>query len=591
MFAKAIEANISEREAFLLPQHKQQARQVLGRARSQSCSHPDAGGAAAVGEGEDKYLAGQARIRSHSTPSVHQHMQAMGQSLTPPEFAMRLAAVSDHELGGGFLRPPERLDVPLRMRRSGSSASGSALSFAPMASQRSRRSREGSSESRRSSSPATQEYAMAVRIVAATPPTTVTRRASMATGYLVSPMSVVDKGNAAASEPDLGAWCRYPSHTRGERTGSAGPADRVDARDFVCLSGGRSGEGDSSNEKQTRGLASPGTEKLSPRATSSSGGSSRKRIGRPGLLHQRVPAASRGVEMVRQAGRFLGAPSMDYIRHGFARRMMVAMGGEAGDPDLEMVREVWAPRPLKFARDEHGEGTVVTATSAGLAEGGVDGAVEEIVPGRTSGLDASGEHTAVVDPPNCIRGSPTSTHSRRGDELSPAGSGPETRSDGRLRRRVAGPPTAESIRRESWSTSPEIQIGGEAVGDVNFGTAAGSAETVALLAAPTTSTLPTPPSVLRVTPRRHRGMGAARRSAGGSSPGAGASPAVEGGAVTGAHGRNTSVMSIRQSSYDVLQMLAEVEEQERRRRLGLLPPGVVVLAAPAVEAGTEAHDY
>ena len=44
-------------------------------------------------------------------------------------------------------------------------------------------------------------------------------------------------------------------------------------------------------------------------------------------------------------------------------------------------------------------------------------------------------------------------------------------------------------------------------------------------------------------------------------------------------------MSIRQSPYDLLQMLAEAEERERRRGLGLLRPGRVVAAGTAVGSG------
>ena len=135
MFAKAIEANISEREAFLLPQHKQEAREVFGRVRSQSYSYPDAASPETVEEGEGEYRPG--RIRSHSTPSVHRDIQAMGQHPAPPEFIERVAAAPDHDQGGGFLRPPERLDVPLRLRRSGSLTSG-APSLAPPSAQRSR---------------------------------------------------------------------------------------------------------------------------------------------------------------------------------------------------------------------------------------------------------------------------------------------------------------------------------------------------------------------------------------------------------------------------------------------------------------------
>ena len=302
-----------------------------------------------------------------------------------------------------------------------------------------------------------------------------------------------------SSEPDLGSWGRYPSHTREKRTGSAGVTDRVDARDFAdrVRDGGEDGDDDSGDGPRTLGKRSLGL-------TSSSGGSSSgKRTGR----RRRVPIVSRGIEIVREVGHLLGSPSMDYMRHGFARRASVSIGGEAQDPDLEMVEEVWAPRPLKLVQNEYGEGSVVGQRRGAIVQFGDDGTVEEPASGRTS------RRGVVVA---CIRSSLQSDHDGDDKELSPGGSSPEARNSS-VRHLAARSPIAESIRCESWSSCPEIQIGGDdddvptsppaiilspgppgnaAVAVANVGTeaaAAGPAETAEPLpAAPTTATPPRP---------------------------------------------------------------------------------------------------
>ena len=123
---------------------------------------------------------------------------------------------------------------------------------------------------------------------------------------------------------DLGAWARYPSHTRPLRTGSAGIADGVVVRDFAVtwegVFGGLGGVVE----------AISGTNRFASRRerTPSS-------MGWEGT-HWLVRPLRWVWDGVCRYARFLSEGS-DYHRHGHGHRTSISLGGTLRSPELELL--------------------------------------------------------------------------------------------------------------------------------------------------------------------------------------------------------------------------------------------------------------
>ncbi|KAF1987984.1 hypothetical protein K402DRAFT_392267 [Aulographum hederae CBS 113979] len=124
---------------------------------------------------------------------------------------------------------------------------------------------------------------------------------------------------------DLGAWGRYPSHTRALRTGSAGTADRVHVRDFAYddLSHSRSRQ-DTTEE------------------TASNDSASSKEKGRPKFQYMlKSRSMTFGRNFLKNYAKLFKSQSQEFLRHGHGHRTSIAAGGELSHPELELLPPIF----------------------------------------------------------------------------------------------------------------------------------------------------------------------------------------------------------------------------------------------------------
>lgn len=126
----------------------------------------------------------------------------------------------------------------------------------------------------------------------------------------------------------LGAWGRFPSHTREERNASAGHLDRVVTRDFALEAAIRFANG----EDET---FDPSARRESPVRS----GKKKKRTGTTRM--SKSNSMTFGKEFFKSYGRMFRSQSTEFQRHGHGHRSSVATGGTLQHPELELLPEIW----------------------------------------------------------------------------------------------------------------------------------------------------------------------------------------------------------------------------------------------------------
>jgi hypothetical protein len=147
------------------------------------------------------------------------------------------------------------------------------------------------------------------------------------------------------SNLDLGAWSRYPSHTREQRTGSASTRDDVKTRDFAYDINPLNVTVESSDNEVSSGKKKRGKRK-------------KKRAGT-------VPK-SRSImfEGLRNYARiFTRTSSAEFLHHGKGHRSSISAGGALEHPELEILPPIFAPLPVipdRTRQDEDDPGLAPT---------------------------------------------------------------------------------------------------------------------------------------------------------------------------------------------------------------------------------------
>jgi hypothetical protein len=141
-------------------------------------------------------------------------------------------------------------------------------------------------------------------------------------------------------ETDLGSWSRYPSHTRGKRTGSAGQADQVKTYDFAYHV----------NSQNIATFSSSADDK-SPRKK---GGKQKSEIRKARTGLPKSKSMMIGKEFFRNYARLIRSPSVEWLSHGKGHRSSVAAGGSLAHPELEVLPPVFAayPMPISESKEE-----------------------------------------------------------------------------------------------------------------------------------------------------------------------------------------------------------------------------------------------
>jgi len=123
--------------------------------------------------------------------------------------------------------------------------------------------------------------------------------------------------------PDSGAWGRYPSHSRAERTGPAGADDSVATRDFEL--------------EAAISFASGGN--LDPSQSQTSPDEKKHKKGLFRASHQ-----SLGKQIAKGYEKLFRPRSTEFFHFGPGHRTSIAAGGDLEYPELEMIPEVFSRR-------------------------------------------------------------------------------------------------------------------------------------------------------------------------------------------------------------------------------------------------------
>ncbi|USP76722.1 uncharacterized protein yc1106_03996 [Curvularia clavata] len=132
----------------------------------------------------------------------------------------------------------------------------------------------------------------------------------------------------------VGAWGRYPSHTRPDRVGSAGKADSVQPRDFALEAAI-----DFASSKDDEDMIGP-TQRRPSTPLLPGEKKKKKRIGRGHIV--RSSSMTLGRALMRNYGKMFKSQSTEFRRHGRGHRSSIASGGILEHPELELLPEVWA---------------------------------------------------------------------------------------------------------------------------------------------------------------------------------------------------------------------------------------------------------
>lgn len=135
---------------------------------------------------------------------------------------------------------------------------------------------------------------------------------------------------------DLGTWNRYPSHTREQRTGPAGEADNVRARDFAyeVIRPSTIEAEESTEEEENSGGAIKRLTTLRPKKKSKT---------RSGMSKSKSMTFSRNFSFLKHYIGLFRSQSEEFRKHGHGHRSSIAESGTLEHPELEILPSVFSP--------------------------------------------------------------------------------------------------------------------------------------------------------------------------------------------------------------------------------------------------------
>lgn len=152
----------------------------------------------------------------------------------------------------------------------------------------------------------------------------------------------------------VGAWGRYPSHTRHDRTFSAGKLDRVETRDFALEAAIRFAS--AQDETHDDDLIDP-AERLPSPVLLPGGKRKKKKVGSGRMAKSN--SMTFGKALMRNYTKMFRSQSTEFRRHGRGHRSSIASGGILEFPELELIPDVWADmESSKEVHDRGGRGSL-----------------------------------------------------------------------------------------------------------------------------------------------------------------------------------------------------------------------------------------
>ncbi|KAF1926088.1 uncharacterized protein M421DRAFT_102707 [Didymella exigua CBS 183.55] len=132
----------------------------------------------------------------------------------------------------------------------------------------------------------------------------------------------------------VGSWGRYPSHTRDERTNSAGKVDRVESRDFALEAAIRF----ASSQDVDEDLIDP-TERISSMPLMPGEKKRKKKVGSGRMAKSNSMTFSK--QFLKNYSKIFKSSSTEFRKHGRNHRSSITTGGVLEFPELEVLPEVW----------------------------------------------------------------------------------------------------------------------------------------------------------------------------------------------------------------------------------------------------------
>lgn len=132
----------------------------------------------------------------------------------------------------------------------------------------------------------------------------------------------------------VGAWGRYPSHTRNERTKPAGKADRVESRDFALEATIKFASAQDIDED----IIDP-TERIPSMPLMPGEKKRKKKVGSGRMAKSN--STTFGKQFLKNYSKIFKSSSMEFRKHGRNHRSSITTGGVLEFPELEVLPEVW----------------------------------------------------------------------------------------------------------------------------------------------------------------------------------------------------------------------------------------------------------
>jgi hypothetical protein len=149
----------------------------------------------------------------------------------------------------------------------------------------------------------------------------------------------------------VGAWGRYPSHSRPERTFSASHIDRVDSRDFALEAAINFAMGKTNGEEEEE--IGP-TQRASTPPLLPGEKKRKKRVGNTRMAKSN--SMTFGKNFLKSYTKIFRSQSIEFQKHGHGHRSSVSTGGRLKYPDLEILPDVSRGSIIKEGSREHNQG-------------------------------------------------------------------------------------------------------------------------------------------------------------------------------------------------------------------------------------------
>ncbi|OJD29227.1 microtubule-associated protein 4 [Diplodia corticola] len=149
---------------------------------------------------------------------------------------------------------------------------------------------------------------------------------------------------------DLGAWSRFPSHTRELRTGAAGSSDDVRTRDFAYETNMPRAENESSTEDEDPSMS--GAIRLTKLRSMK-----RTKTDRSGMSKSKSMTFSRNFSFLKHYIGLFRSQSEEFRKYGHGHRSSVAESATLEHPELEILPPVFSPVQFEVPQSPQGAHT------------------------------------------------------------------------------------------------------------------------------------------------------------------------------------------------------------------------------------------